>query len=70
LPSQRIVQIHDASRTAGTGDRELARQAQMRACAGRYHLEHDPGLPGRLDQPLDLVPHHGRAAHRPGQDAG
>ena len=40
--------MHDARRTVETGDRELARQARMRACAGRHHLEHDPGCRAAL----------------------
>jgi hypothetical protein len=69
LPSQRIIELDEVGWTIKPRDRELVRQARVRAHPGRHDLEHDPGLPRRLDQPLDLVTHHGRAAHRPGEHA-
>jgi hypothetical protein len=42
-------------------------QPGMRASVGRDDLEHDLRQPGRLDQVIDLLPHHPGPADRAGQ---
>jgi hypothetical protein len=61
LTSPSIVEVSDVCWAVETGDSEPAIQPGVRTLTGRYDLNHDPGPPGRLGQPLDRRP--GRRPH-------